>query len=503
MKIFMPVVQPRRTRGFAESLNTIGWQLFIAGKTFVPDVGRNLTYSTNEAELLFGPNVTAYEGNDIFDDPPDVVVNGREDCEDKLLRLSQQLSDIKVCVVCFYSGNFHSGFNWSAYAGGFCTDKASYLVSRVHRTPCIMFRPMFSFDSFPYRKQPATDSLVLRSYIQSFADRFTTAYEIYRRSAQALNERTGGRVTIENVEYRSLAEVNRLMIESSATLHIKDQEGFGWSVLESMAVGRPVILHRGLSKHMALEEWAVDSKTAVYFDTVDELGNIVDRFLADPTHLHALQEETAMTIRQIYRPEQSAKELGKFLENIVANARYAWYDGSYTKRKILLSVRRHTPKESAFFVQGWELWLSEYWHNNQLRIPGAAFRVIGDYASDGQAIPKVTKDLTTVVWGPYIQLRRDKYYAEFNLSCTGKPTLGFDVAVTVPRGAAVLQVVIEPRVYDDGDHVVRIPFIVEREDGQIEFRVKAKHERGEHNARLDDHFVVLREVKVSVAETGP
>ena len=183
----------------------------------------------------------------------------------------------------------------------------------------------------------------------------------------------------------------------------------------------------------------------------------------------------------------------------MANARYAWYDGSYTKRKILLSVPRHTPKESAFFVQGWQLWLGEYWRNNQLCIPGAAFRVNGDYANDGQAILTVTRDLTTVVWGPYLQLRRGKYYAEFNLSCSGNPTLGFDVAVTVPRGTAVLQAVIEPQIYDDGDHVVRVPFFVEREDGQIEFRVKGKHERGEHNARLDDHSVILREVKVSVA----
>ena len=144
---------------------------------------------------------------------------------------------------------------------------------------------MFSFDSFPYRKQPATDSLVLRSYIQGFADRFTTAYEIYRKSAQALNERTGGESKIKNVQYRSLAEVNRLMVESSATLHIKDQEGFGWSVLESMAVGRPVILHRGLAKHMAMEEWAVDGKTAVYFDTADELGISWTGFwLTQPTY---------------------------------------------------------------------------------------------------------------------------------------------------------------------------------------------------------------------------
>ena len=138
MKIFMPVVHPRRTRGFAESRNMIGWKLFIAGKTFVPDAGRNLTYSTKEAELLFGPNVTAYEGNDIFDDPPDVVVNGREDCEDKLLRLTEQLSEIKACVVCFYSGNFHSDFNWSAMQGAFVPTRLHtlYLAFNAPRVLC-------------------------------------------------------------------------------------------------------------------------------------------------------------------------------------------------------------------------------------------------------------------------------------------------------------------------------------------------------------------------------
>ncbi len=179
----MPVVHWCRAKGFAGSLAQFGAKLKVAGPTFAPVVGHHAPCTTERAIAEIGPNVSAYEGSEIFDDPPDIIICGATSIESEIHALFARLNDIHPVALCAYSGNHYSRFGWSRYDGAICTDRATHAAARHNRVPSILFRPAFSLEDLPYREQPQTERLILRSY-STRGNAF--AWHFYRRTIQAV-----------------------------------------------------------------------------------------------------------------------------------------------------------------------------------------------------------------------------------------------------------------------------------------------------------------------------
>ncbi|NGX31406.1 MAG: hypothetical protein K940chlam8_00774 [Chlamydiae bacterium] len=114
----------------------------------------------------------------------------------------------------------------------------------------------------------------------------------------------------------SQKELPNVMHNTIATLHIKSIEGFGYSILESLACGRPVFLCREFAKGKRYTTWCIEGKTAFYFDTAEEFCQKLHKFVVDKEYRHFIQETTARTVREIINNEEQAQILQTFLDNL-------------------------------------------------------------------------------------------------------------------------------------------------------------------------------------------
>ena len=268
-------------------------------------------FSLDRATASFGPNVEAYSGEDILARPPDVMVVGRRDYEQPMHELWRRLSATRPVVFCGYSGVFQAPYNFRRYHGIIATDVATRILARTHGVPALKFFPDFDFDAYPFVPEPPSDRVILRSYTNHFAKRFPFAHAFHAECVAVLRQRFGSRVRAENVQGVARQRAREMMTESTATLHIKNEEGFGWSVVESLATGRPVISQAGLSRSMAYREWLGPSADALLFDTPADLVPIVQRLLDDPAWRAGLQVEAAETIRRRYDPAAKRRGAGR------------------------------------------------------------------------------------------------------------------------------------------------------------------------------------------------
>ena len=262
MRVYMPSVHPMRTLELARSLKHVGCELFLTGPTASHDLGRELRLTTHEAQQRFGTNVGAYEGDELFESPPDVFIVGSEVAEDASFELYNALSQKRECIICAYSGNFQSNFRWRRYSGVIATDIASTIIARSMGIPTIQFQPCFDFSDWPFQGPNVKGKpLVFRSYINRIDDRYPLASRLLKEHLRpAIEEAFDGEVLYENVDGQAHSALPELIGQSAGTIHVKDQEGFGWSVLETLASGRPLIYQAGLSKHMTFRKWIVDGE---------------------------------------------------------------------------------------------------------------------------------------------------------------------------------------------------------------------------------------------------
>ncbi len=467
MKIFMPSVHLQRTIGFALSLSKIGIDLYVAGPSFMHSIGIHTPYLKDQAMSVLGKNVKTYDHEEILLNFPDIVIVGREDAESDLFALVSLIRKTKPCCIMFYSGNFHSSFDFQRYTGGICTDEATQIVCRVQGVPTINFFPEFNFNLLPFVPTLNQPRIVLNSYIQSYRERYETAYGIYSECINIVKERFGSAVTIANFSGLDHSSVVTEMSKSSATLHIKDQEGFGWSVIESMSIGRPVLLHRGLSRHMSLENWSIEGQTAIYFSDGDQLLSIVTWMINNPEALRALQARTAKRIREIYcHPKQEAMLLS-FFNLAISRENFIWTDGFTQREGILKQVGYHVPCYSPLYTQGFQLWHSFYHQSDSLDLPASAFQSTGRYKENGKLDIDTEDGALALVWGPYISLYPGRYSCYFKLSAIN-PLLRLDVSA-VMGNESVQIACTDTSVH--GEITLKQDFIVSDGLNRIEFRV--------------------------------
>jgi hypothetical protein len=324
LRIFMPVAHGRRALGVAGSLRRIGMTMVVNDETASLGPTTDGRYSAERARDTLGPDVEVVGGEDILARPPDVMIVGRRDHEPAMYELWRRLNEIRPVVFCAYSGVYQAPYTFRRYHGIIATDVATRIVARTHGIPALKFFPDFAFDEYSYVPELPSGRVVLRSYTNHLAKRFPFAHRFHAVCAEALAARFGDRVTVENVQGVSRQRTRELMVESTATLHIKDQEGFGWSVVESLATGRPVISQAGLSRNMAYLEWTGEAARDLVFVTPDGLVRIVERLQDDLDWRARLQREAAETIRQRYDPAAHAEALGEFLTALVTVERHRW-----------------------------------------------------------------------------------------------------------------------------------------------------------------------------------
>ena len=112
-------------------------------------------------------------------------------------------------------------------------------------------------------------------------------------------------------------ETSRCMKESIATLHVKHLEGYGFAIIESMAKGRPVFLHKKFAQGKSYLNWAIENATSLYFGDNKELKSKMKSIIECQEYRHWLQEHCSKAIRSLINNTEQTNNLKTFLNNLI------------------------------------------------------------------------------------------------------------------------------------------------------------------------------------------
>ena len=211
LSVFVPLVHALRAMGMARSLRRAGHLMYLNAPSSVGGFSCDAKITQADAQAAWGSNVRCYEGREIFDNPPDVMIVGAEGLEPEALNLWRLLSEHKPVVLCALSGCYQSRFDWTAYRGHICADPPSRALARYHDVPAIRYYELFEPSDYPYLPWQPSDTFVLPTFVVDFATRFPLSAEFHSACAEALRQRFGSRVRAEVIEGRSAAEVHEIL----------------------------------------------------------------------------------------------------------------------------------------------------------------------------------------------------------------------------------------------------------------------------------------------------
>ena len=194
----------------------------------------------------------------------------------------------------------------------------------THLTPRIQEQriyPILPYEAYqpPLKDRAELAQPVVRSFISDIKN-WKRGYPDFCR-LQALARAQLPAVKIENHEFRwgqPRDEVSKLMHTALLGAHFKDSEGYGFSVLEMMCQGVPVIVPNYLfSRHVPVSEFVVNGLTGWVVTNTVEAMSVIDKCYGDREYLQKYGDAAAERVRMIIDEEEQVANLKQFMEKAV------------------------------------------------------------------------------------------------------------------------------------------------------------------------------------------
>ncbi len=324
LRIFFPNIHPALTTSMGLALKHLGHTLVLPGGSFAPSKVKSkfkLSYgdlSPREfiaAHPYLAKHIEIIEKDDLFKRPPDVLFINAREVEEDLLAIFKKLQKSAKTKLAYYSGNNCTAYSKEFLKNLLVADACTEHLFKNDNANIAHWIPWIDYDRLPFAG--TNDQPLIYSYLALHYryPAFKQGAEIYQRFSEEFRAHYPN-VSFVNHEKLSPKGVSLALEESAATLHIKDTEGFGYTIVESLAQGRPVFLKRSFSQGSRLMNWCIEGKTALFFDSYEEFRDKMERFLFDTAYRHQLQEESAKTIRCLVDNEKQARALEHFLQTL-------------------------------------------------------------------------------------------------------------------------------------------------------------------------------------------
>lgn len=245
----------------------------------------------------------------ILDWKPDcIIITCYESSFEVLYELAPKLP--KTTKVAFFSGNNYPEniYPWYQIRNYLAADLPSFNLCKKHNVANFLYyRPWLDYDKFKFNP---TSQMAVGSYICDFERNFPDCYQFSRQLEAKIPE------IKHNFHTKSTRdEVHQSMNDSIATLHIKI-DGYGYSVIQSMAVGRPVFVHPELAKQCSYQNWCIEGETAFYVSSPSEYRAKLKALIDSVDYRNWVHWNCAQKVREYINNENETEKLGKFLENL-------------------------------------------------------------------------------------------------------------------------------------------------------------------------------------------
>jgi hypothetical protein len=212
-----------------------------------------------------------------------------------------------------YEGNGYRIHGYDGIDAVVTTDIKTYRITAAEKKNVLLFFPPFDRSLFSW--QGYSEEQTLGCYIIRYRENFPNdAYlaDIIAQRAAGMRIKT---IFNKDVRHERLTD---LFKKSMATLHIKSLEGYGFSIIESLACGRPVILHEPFSAGKTYRFWCREGESALYFNSLEECMAKITRLSLDAEFRHELQRKSADTVMRMIDFQEQAENLRNFFEMIAS-----------------------------------------------------------------------------------------------------------------------------------------------------------------------------------------
>lgn len=320
MNIFWPDIHKNLTKGIAKAVHLLGHTLILPSNEYkithrppnqFSQFVWNEEWTQEKASLFFEyKNVKVLNKQEILDLKPEVIfVTSFETQFEILNELWPHLKN--ESKLAFYSGNdyWEGAYPFYISPNYLCADYVGYILSNKYKLNYLYYKPWVDYDRCKF--EGPTDTNIVGIYISEYEKNFNKEY-LYSKELEKLTP---------FIEYHyhtnsTQEELTKTLHSSIATQHIKSLEGYGMAIIESMACGKPVFLHRALAQNKSLMQWSIENVTALFFETNNEYVAKLKALTESKDYRHFLQNTTSNAIRQIINNENETKKLGQFLNNL-------------------------------------------------------------------------------------------------------------------------------------------------------------------------------------------
>lgn len=330
LRVFFPIIHDALVRSFAIALQHLGHTIVLPGESFdlkSPIPGCKLPFGEfcNKKKITSGEvlsfleglkNVEVLENDELWNHPPDVFIVNTTLVEQAIydICIGLQANGYKNIKLVHHSGNNGFHFNGNMVKNLIATDAYTEHFFDRPKVNIIFWIPWIEFEKFPF--EGVSDNLILNSYLSlHYQVGFSKSFQVFNEISQEFaNDFPYAKIELPPRLKQN--EMSSKINESCATLHIKETEGFDYTIIESLAKGRPVFLKRSFCVGSRLMNWSIEGQTAFFFDDYQEFKRKVQPFIENAEYRHQIQKSCADTIRRIIDNEKQLLVLEKFLQDL-------------------------------------------------------------------------------------------------------------------------------------------------------------------------------------------
>jgi len=256
---------------------------------------------------------------EVLDIKPDMVLC----CCWEQLKGSQRLAQLLNKPLVLRAGNNNVPYRPEHSEYLISSDQETYDKSNIKHKLMIMLPP--DYDLYKPDGKYQFSSMVIPTLIHHYKSYWLKSYKIYKHIRH-----TQRRFAFVHFGYSGSPGLNEPYIPvlgrqddivnmlhiGRALLHIKEMEGYGWTLLEAAAAGVPIIAVRDYVQNRTSEKFLIENETCLFINEATYWDDF-NKAIHNESAMLKIAENGSNYIRDLINLEEQAANIKKFLEEKV------------------------------------------------------------------------------------------------------------------------------------------------------------------------------------------